>query len=56
MTLQEAAAAIIQIIEQTDWDERSKSPAILISIIEAKSELIRAHEKLKKALKATEEL
>ena len=55
MTLQEADAAIIQIIEQTDWDERSKSPAILINIIEAKSELMRAHKKLKKALRATEE-
>lgn len=55
MTLREAEEAVIQIIKQTDWDERPKSQAILISIIEAKAELMRAHKKLKKALRATEE-
>lgn len=54
MTLRETEEAIVKIIKETNWNETPKSPEVLVGIIEAKAELMRAHKKLKRALRAKE--
>lgn len=56
MTFSEAEIAIVELLKDINWNETPKNPDVLVSVIEAKSSLIRAHKKIKKVIKMNKEM
>ena len=50
MTVSESRTKVLEIINDTDWDERTESPELTVTLVEAKAKLIEAVKKLDRVL------